>query len=616
MTLEEIIAQLEQIESLSRDDLVTLRDAIVELYDEVRAGDLTDEDLAALEELNAARETVVTRIASVDAESSQREDRLAELDAAMHAEDDEPVDENGDGDPGDGDEAPDGDAEETPDDGDEPAADDGDAADDTAETDDRELVLASTGLSRNARRRLGQVARHQPSSARGRVAPLGADVVLAAPDVPGFTPGARVTTSEEFGRAFDERRRAVSSFRANTGSGMLKYPVLQVRREFAADVIIPERHTAEQADEVMRRAVDRHLAAIDSNVAAMRPDDRVVLAAGGPCAPADVDYNVEFIGSNARPFTAAFPTARYPRGRVTFFPPFCFDDAFDPGDELGRIITQAQDEAGYGTGGGLTAPKGCVRIDCPTEETCALDIVIQCTTIGNWVDRAFPEYVRAWRQGVDVVYARRYEEKHMAEVVAGSTVLTGADPTFDGLLDFTGQVLAVVAYTNSCRRLPANQQWHLSIPTWAVTLFKIGVMRYLNLVSNGVQALGVSDAQIIGLLRGMGVNLSTYLDESGPTTQGDDQLLACLTAGAIPTLPTSLRAFLYPEGAWVRGDGGTLDIGVIRDSSLVAANDFQTFSEEWTKMCFRGCDSFVLDVPVCPSGLTAGTVVADCTPVV
>lgn len=622
MTLEEILAQLEQIESLDTPALEALEAAIVELYQEVRAADdLSEEDVTALEELATARRAVQTQIAANAEGDAAAAERLANLDAEMLGEDEggegdgEDADADADGDGAGGDDA--GDGDEGGGDGGEGAEGEGtddEDGEDAEGAEARELVTAGGAptINRAARRRLESMRGRQPRNQR-EPATFGMDVVVAAAGVPNIRAGARITNAEQFGAALAAQHEAIGPFAGRPGEPFQKFPVLTVRREFAADLIIRERSTPEQVAEVHDRAVARHLAAIDSQVAAMGED--VVLAAGGPCVAAEPDYRVDFVGGNTRPFSTAYPTARYPRGRVSFYPPLCFDgaDADTTFAEIGRAITAAQDLAGYGEGGGLTAPKGCVRIDCPEPVPCGLEILIKCMTIGNWVDRTFPEYVRAWQQLIDVYYSRAYEQRHIAQVVAGSTIVTDGGSPFGATLSFTSAILRVIAHTNSARREP-NRMWRLIIPSWAIVLLKIDLMRYLNATANGLAGLNVTDAQVIALLRGLGVNVSTYIDESGPTTQGDAQLLAALTTGAVPELPTSVRAFLHPEGQWIRGTGGELITGVIRDSALVQANDFQTFVEEWTAMCQRGCagDSYVLDAALCPNGVAGGTVVMDC----
>jgi hypothetical protein len=49
------------------------------------------------------------------------------------------------------------------------------------------------------------------------------------------------------------------------------------------------------------------------------------------------------------------------------------------------------------------------------------------------------------------------------------------------------------------------------------------------------------------------------------------------------SFPASLQFLLYPAGGYVRGDGGTIDLGVVRDSVLNATNDY---TAAWTEQLY------------------------------
>jgi hypothetical protein len=49
-------------------------------------------------------------------------------------------------------------------------------------------------------------------------------------------------------------------------------------------------------------------------------------------------------------------------------------------------------------------------------------------------------------------------------------------------------------------------------------------------------------------------------------------------------------------GAVVMLDGGTLDLGIVRDSQLNGTNDLQIFQEEWLGLCNRGIELIELQI--------------------
>ena len=289
-----------------------------------------------------------------------------------------------------------------------------------------------------------------------------------------------------------------------------------------------------------------------------------------------------------------------------------------PNNDIGRQITMAQDTAGYVSGGGTTPDKACVRIDCPEDVTCELEIILKCLTIGNWVDRAFPEYVRAWRQSIDVAYAQAFEETHMAQVVSGSVILTAAAADFGAMRDSLRRIATMVAHIRNARRLGSTETFRVIVPEWFIGVLRLDLaMSFAGAdAGSGYANFTVSDAEVLAWFRQYGINLSTYMDEAGPTTNGTpaNTVLSLPTVGAMPVFPGSTRIFLFREGAWVRGTGGTLDLGVVRDSGLNSVNDFQVFMEEWSKMCYRGCagESYVIDAVFCYNGTSGGAITETC----
>ena len=53
-------------------------------------------------------------------------------------------------------------------------------------------------------------------------------------------------------------------------------------------------------------------------------------------------------------------------------------------------------------------------------------------------------------------------------------------------------------------------------------------------------------------------------------------------ATAMTAWPTTVTAMLYAAGTFVKGNGLTLDLGVVRDSTLNAENDY---TAAWSEEC-------------------------------
>jgi hypothetical protein len=74
--------------------------------------------------------------------------------------------------------------------------------------------------------------------------------------------------------------------------------------------------------------------------------------------------------------------------------------------------------------------------------------------------------------------------------------------------------------------------------------------------------------------------------------------------------PDKLVVNLFVEGSIQFLDGGRLDLGVVRDSTLDASNDYELFSETFETVANRGfsASAVQLVIEVVPNGATAGTV--------
>lgn len=72
--------------------------------------------------------------------------------------------------------------------------------------------------------------------------------------------------------------------------------------------------------------------------------------------------------------------------------------------------------------------------------------------------------------------------------------------------------------------------------------------------------------------------------------------------------PHTINWFLWPEASFQFLDGGTLDVGYVRDSLLNATNDVEYVVESFEGVAFRGIEAYQLIWNVRPNGTAASTV--------
>jgi hypothetical protein len=102
--------------------------------------------------------------------------------------------------------------------------------------------------------------------------------------------------------------------------------------------------------------------------------------------------------------------------------------------------------------------------------------------------------------------------------------------------------------------------------------------------------------EIDGYLASRGVNVSYSLDQNIFGAQG---------ATALLEFPDSFTWYLFAEGTFLFLDGGTLDLGIIRDSSLVGTNDYKMFIETFEGIAKVGIEGLAITSTIQVNGVAA-----------
>jgi len=169
---------------------------------------------------------------------------------------------------------------------------------------------------------------------------------------------------------------------------------------------------------------------------------------------------------------------------------------------------------------------------------------------------------------------------------------------------------AVAAYRFK-HRMSTVSPLRMILGEWVLEAIKADLA--MQMPGDGLEnTMGVADAQINAWFRAKNVNITWTLDGVGPTIPG-------YTGPGDNTatdfdLPDVIEFPLFAEGTWLYLDGGTLDLGVIRDSGLVATNQYKQFVETFEGVANMGCDSFWVEAPFCISGAAAALVDTACAP--
>lgn len=386
-------------------------------------------------------------------------------------------------------------------------------------------------------------------------------VITAAADVFGFSPGQSLDPATLAQALHSKARSLPDSHGRET-----VYPVATITRPF-----LPEYDLSDVSDQAQWDKI-----AEGTNPSAL-------VAAGGWCAPSQIVYDLfEVECTNDTLFR--LPTFRVTRGGIRW-PVF---EAFDPDLDPGFIWTEEDDIAA--TGGTPTKP--CVRIPCPTFNECRLDAVGLCVTAGNLMDRAYPEAIRWFINRAVRAFERVDSVRQLNAVIADSVPVTiGA--SFGAASAIISALLLQAADYRQVNGLCCGQTLDVILPCWAADLVKADIARQDGTLSVGTLP---SDGEVRSWFGAANLNVEFInhwqtIDATPPAT----------------AWPATVLALLGYPGSYVRFDGGELNLGVVRDSTLNETNDFTAvWFEQFYCVGRRGPQSRIITIPVCPSGEVGG----------
>ena len=322
-----------------------------------------------------------------------------------------------------------------------------------------------------------------------------------------------------------------------------------------------------------------------------------LVASGGNCAPLPPSYEFFRLAEQINPVEQALPTVEAPRGGIRFITPPDWTDALAGV----RVTTEAEDAAGYGDASGLTAPKPCVHVDCPPIEECRVDAVSQCVEFGNLNYRVFPEQVAAFLEDLAVAFTSTKEIFYLDAIDATSTAVTlgYGGQVYGATRTSTLSILSLAANYRRRQHMSINAVLTLMLPSWFVEFIKVDMV---NDHALGMNFLNAGEAEVTAWLASNNLDVVWYYDSATGAGQSFNDVQAAATQNLFPA---TVVAYLFAPGTYVRLDGGTLDVGIVRDSILNGTNDLQIFSEQWVQVCEVGLESIRLEMELCPTGVAS-----------
>lgn len=414
-----------------------------------------------------------------------------------------------------------------------------------------------------------------PASHRPKVTERATVAITAGADIPGVTAGSTLPNLRAIAEAMTQRMHGM---RRTSGGDGEQHTVASLVASYPEDRML---RTGEA--ELNKEKIEKVTS------------PQAITAAGGFCAPLEVDYNIDSWGVTDRPVKDALASFNADRGGIRWV------DQPLLGDLNGAVSTWTlQDDIDAATPGAPDPTKPCLRVICGGEKTALIDAIPLCLTFGNLQTRAFPEQVAANNDLALVTFARYAEQRLITRIGVLSTQVT-AGRFLGAARDYFNQVDRAAVAFRSRHRLRENEPMRVIAPTWLKALIRQDLVN--NMPGDGRdEAFALAEARINAWFNVRNINVSWTIDgEAG-------QIFGAQGAGALLDYPGTVIWYMFPEGTFLFLDGGTLDLGLVRDSTLNATNDYKMFVETFEGVAKRGVESLRVTSTLRADGSVAGTV--------
>jgi hypothetical protein len=384
--------------------------------------------------------------------------------------------------------------------------------------------------------------------------------ITAGADIPGYTAGAQMKDSNEIAEAMASRLHGLRRVKGGDGE---QHIVASITTKY------PESRVLTQDT--------------DSNVAKIKAvaSPEALVASGGHSAPFEVKYDIFGLGTTDRPIRDSLPRFAADRGGIRYIVP--------------PVLSSYDNAVGVWTNVTDTSPgtdvKSSLTITAATETTVATDAVTLQLQFGNLMTRAYPELIARHNELALIQHAREAEQYLAGKLTSGSTAVTTTS-LIGVARDFLVQVGRAAVAMRSRHRLSPDQKLRVIAPAW----IKDAMVADLTLNMPGDSSMNAT-GEIDGYLAARGVDITYSYDLNVYSSQS--------ASAALNEFSDTFTWYIFAEGTFLFLDGGTLDLGIIRDSTLVGTNDYKMFVETFEGIAKIGVESLVVTSTISVNGVAA-----------
>ena len=407
--------------------------------------------------------------------------------------------------------------------------------------------------------------------------------ITAGADVKNFAAGSEMPGLKAVAQALLDRRKGMG--RTSGGDGEQALVASFSYRDFYND-----NQTLTSLD--IEGNIEKVQAVVAALQVAAEPD--AIVAAGGLYGPVETVYDIYEMGeTTVRPVKSSLPSFNAERGGVRFMTPPAMADL-----EGAVSIWTLEDDIAAAAEGGPTKP--CIRIKAGEEITVYLEAMPFCLTFGNLGARAWPELVERHIALGMVLQARFAETRLLTRIGALSTQVT-SKAELGAARDILVLLEAASTALRNRHRLDPKAPLRAMFPEWFRNALRADLVKQIP--GDGQDtAFNLVDATIDKWFAARHVNVTWFVDGEAGQVFGEQK------DGELLGFPKNVIWYLFPEGTFLHLDGGVLDLGLIRDSTLNSTNDYQMFLETFENVAKVGVEALRVTTPVRIAGASASTV--------
>ena len=408
--------------------------------------------------------------------------------------------------------------------------------------------------------------------------------ITAGADVPNLPMGSKLPNLRAVAQALVERKKAWGNIGGN-GDGE-KSTVAKFTTSYPEDRILSETDLRGNRSKVE--------AVVASAMA--RDETGALLAAGGLAAPVNMRYELfGFSESTDRPVRDSLLVFNADRGGIRYITPPVIADV------AGSVsLWTLEDDEQAATEAAPNPVKPCLRVTAGSEVNVYIEAIPLCLTFGNLVSRTYPELVERHTELAMVWHARYAETRLLTRIGTLSTQVT-APSELGAARDIFNQVDQAAAAYRSRHRLDAKTPLRVIFPEWFKNALRVDLTKQLPGDGQDV-TFNLADGDINRWFASRQINVTWHIDgETG-------QIFGAQNAGALLDFPSTVVWYLFAEGTFLFLDGGELDLGLVRDSTLNGTNDYKIFLETFEGVAKVGIEALRITSDLALTGASSGTV--------